>query len=74
MVTTMYVVRGMTCGHCVNSVSTEVGTIPGVNGVTVDLGSGELTVSSAAPLDVQAVRAAVDEAGYELVSPTATGS
>jgi copper ion binding protein len=67
MVTTKYLVRGMTCGHCVNSVSTEVGTISGVSGVTVDLASGEVTVSSAAPLDVQAVGAAVDEAGYELV-------
>jgi copper ion binding protein len=69
MVTTKYLVRGMTCGHCVNSVSTEFGTISGVSGVTVDLASGEVTVSSAAPLDVQAVRAAVDEAGYELVNP-----
>jgi copper ion binding protein len=69
MVTTKYLVKGMTCGHCVNSVSTEVGAIPGVNDVTVDLAAGEVTVSSAQPVDVQAVRAAVDEAGYELVTP-----
>ena len=46
MVTTKYLVKGMTCGHCVNSVSTEVSAIPGVNEVTVDLASGEVTVSS----------------------------
>jgi copper chaperone CopZ len=69
MITTKYLVKGMTCGHCVTSVSTEVGAIPSVSDVTVDLGSGEVTVTSAEPLDVQAVRTAVDEAGYELVNP-----
>lgn len=63
-----YTVTGMTCSHCVNSVSTEVGQIPGVTGVQVDLASGAVTVSSEQPLDDEAVRAAVDEAGYELVS------
>lgn len=68
METKTYTVTGMTCGHCVNSVSTEVGQIPGVTGVQVDLASGAVTVSSERPLDDDAVRAAVDEAGYELVS------
>jgi copper chaperone len=67
MVTATYLVKGMTCGHCVNSVSTEVGAISGVNDVTVDLASGRVTVTSTEPLDPHAVRAAVDEAGYELV-------
>ncbi len=66
-VTTTYQVSGMTCGHCVNSVSTEVGALPGVKDVNVDLSSGNVTVVSAAPLEREAVRAAVDEAGYELV-------
>ncbi len=66
-VTATYRVSGMTCGHCVNAVSTEVGGIPGVRDVQVDLGSGNVTVASDAPLDTEAVRAAVDEAGYELV-------
>ncbi|MFU8870890.1 heavy-metal-associated domain-containing protein [Micromonospora sp. SL4-19] len=67
MVTTTYQVQGMTCGHCVNSVSTEVSAIPGVTDVQVDLASGQVTVSSEGPLDTGAVRAAVDEAGYDLV-------
>ncbi|MEO3745696.1 cation transporter [Plantactinospora sp. B5E13] len=67
MITEKYRVTGMTCGHCVNAVSTEVSAIPGVTGVTVDLASGEVTVQSTEPVDVAAVRAAVDEAGYELV-------
>jgi len=69
MITKSYQVNGMTCGHCVSSVSAEVGALPGVSEVTVDLPSGQVTVSSAEPLDEQALRAAVDEAGYELVSP-----
>ncbi|MBM0259614.1 heavy-metal-associated domain-containing protein [Micromonospora sp. 4G55] len=67
MVTTTYQVQGMTCGHCVNSVSTEVSAIQGVSDVQVDLASGRVTVTSASPLDIDSVRAAVDEAGYDLV-------
>ncbi|NES26442.1 copper-transporting ATPase [Micromonospora terminaliae] len=67
MVTTTYQVQGMTCGHCVNSVSTEVSALPGVTDVQVDLASGRVTVTSQSPLDTDAVRAAVDEAGYDLV-------
>ncbi|MFC3503999.1 heavy-metal-associated domain-containing protein [Micromonospora krabiensis] len=67
MVTTTYQVQGMTCGHCVSAVSAEVGAIPGVRDVRVELASGQVTVDSETPLDVTSVRAAVDEAGYELV-------
>ncbi|MER6592022.1 MULTISPECIES: heavy-metal-associated domain-containing protein [Micromonospora] len=67
MVTTTYQVQGMTCGHCVNSVSTEVSAIQGVSDVQVDLASGRVTVTSESPLDTESVRAAVDEAGYDLV-------
>jgi copper chaperone len=62
-----YTVTGMTCGHCVNAVSTEIGKLPGVRGVDVDLTSGRVRVTSDEPLDAASVRAAVDEAGYELV-------
>lgn len=65
---TTYTVSGMTCNHCVNSVQTEVSQLPGVTDVQVDLASGAVTVTSDTPLDEAAVRAAVDEAGYELVS------
>ena len=66
MQTTTYPVTGMTCSHCVNSVTAEVSRIPGVSEVGVDLAAGTVTVTSAAPVDREAVRAAVDEAGYEL--------
>jgi copper ion binding protein len=67
MMTTTYLVKGMTCSHCVNSVSSEVGALPGVHEVDVNLEAGAVTVTSDQPLDTDAVRAAVDEAGYELV-------
>ncbi|MEV4179819.1 copper ion binding protein [Streptosporangium canum] len=60
-----YTVTGMTCGHCVSSVKEEVGEIPGVTGVDVDLQSGRVDVSGD-PLDDAAIRAAIAEAGYEV--------
>jgi copper ion binding protein len=66
MATTSYTVQGMTCSHCVSSVSTEVGALPGVSDVQVDLATGTMTVTSDQPLDVEAVSGAVDEAGYAL--------
>lgn len=68
MTSTTYRVEGMTCDHCVRAVRTEVGAIEGVAEVEVDLATGEVAVTSAAPLDPAAVRTAVDEAGYELVA------
>jgi copper chaperone len=65
MITT-YTVTGMTCDHCVQAVTGELSALPGVDSVDVDLSSGAVRVSSAAPLDDADVRAAVDEAGYEL--------
>jgi copper chaperone len=56
----------MTCAHCVSAVSDEIGRLPGVSDVRVELATGSVTVTSAAPLPVDDVRAAVDEAGYEL--------
>jgi copper chaperone len=64
--TTSYTVVGMTCGHCVNAVTEEVGAVPGVTAVDVDLASGGLTVTSTEPVDDDAVRAAVEEAGYQI--------
>lgn len=66
MTTSTYTVKGMTCGHCVNAVSTELGKLPGVSAVDVDLATGGVTVSSSGPLAPADVAAAVDEAGYEL--------
>ncbi|QOV38217.1 heavy-metal-associated domain-containing protein [Streptomyces ferrugineus] len=66
-VTAVYKVSGMSCGHCEGAVSGEISEIPGVSSVKAVAPTGEVTVVSAAPLDEAAVRAAVDEAGFELV-------
>ena len=68
MATQTYTVTGMTCSHCVNSVSSEIGKLPGVTDVQVDLPAGAVTVTSDQPLEQTAVAAAVDEAGYALAS------
>ena len=66
MSTATYTVVGMTCGHCVNAVTDEVSQVAGITGVDVDLATGGLTVRSDAAVDEAAVRAAVEEAGYEV--------
>jgi copper chaperone len=66
MSTATYTVVGMTCSHCVAAVTEEVSAVPGVTAVDVDLPTGGLTVTSADPVDDGAVRAAVEEAGYEV--------
>lgn len=63
-----YRVEGMTCRHCVAAVKEEVGAVPGVTAVDVDLESGRLVVDSSGELERAAVAAAVDEAGYTLAS------
>lgn len=66
MTTATYTVKGMTCGHCVSSVKEEVGEVPGVTGVEVELATGLLTVESEVPIGTAQIRAAVQEAGYEV--------
>ena len=61
-----YSVTGMTCDHCVRAVETEVGSVAGVTAVSVDLGAGRVTVTSDEAVDPAAIRAAVEEAGFEL--------
>ncbi|QFG24538.1 heavy-metal-associated domain-containing protein [Actinomadura sp. WMMB 499] len=63
-----YRVTGMVCGHCAAFVTEEIERIPGVTGVTVDVEGGRVTVASDGDLDVATVRAAVEEAGYDLAS------
>jgi copper chaperone CopZ len=68
--TTTYDVLGMTCGHCVQAVSGELCELPGVLDVEVELvagGRSTVRVVSEQPLPAEAVRDAVDEAGYDLV-------
>jgi copper chaperone CopZ len=64
--TSTWHVTGMTCGHCVASVTEEISEIEGVEDVQVVLESGEVSVTSAAPLERATVAAAVEEAGYAL--------
>lgn len=66
-ITTVYEVKGMTCGHCEGAVAEELSALAGVTSVEAIAATGRVTVVSDAPLDGAAVRAAVDEAGYELV-------
>ncbi|HEU5129133.1 MAG TPA: heavy-metal-associated domain-containing protein [Glycomyces sp.] len=64
---TTYLVKGMTCGHCAGAVTREVSALPGVENVEVAVDTGRVTVVSTGELSADAVREAVDEAGYELV-------
>jgi copper chaperone len=64
--TSEYTVTGMTCGHCVASVTEEVQEIPGVTDVEVDLATGSLRFTSEETVPATAVQAAVEEAGYQL--------
>jgi copper chaperone len=66
--TSTFQVAGMTCGHCVSSVQSEVSAIAGVIDVDVDLATGQVTVTSDTPVEADAVRSAVEEAGYEVVT------
>lgn len=62
----VYIVKGMTCSGCMNKVTNAVTSVEGVDDVDIDITTGEVTVISAAPVDSQRVRAAINEAGYEL--------
>ena len=67
MIPRSYTVSGMTCQHCVMSVTEEVGEVAGVSGVEVELASGRVTVAGEGFSDEQ-IAAAVSEAGYEVVA------
>jgi len=68
MSTAVYTVKGMTCSGCMNKVTNAVTAVDGVTDVDVDISNGELTVTGDAELDGDKVRAAVADAGYEIVS------
>ena len=70
MTQTDITVHGMTCSHCVNAVTEELKTIDGVQDVQIDLhegGDSPVHITSSGDLDPQAIAAAVDEAGYDVV-------
>lgn len=66
MSTRSYTVAGMSCDHCVKSVRTEVGRVPGVTAVDVELPTGTVTVHGTEPISDPLIREAIEEAGYEL--------
>ncbi|MGV0739979.1 heavy-metal-associated domain-containing protein [Mycobacterium sp. DBP42] len=68
MSTQTVTVSGMTCGHCAASVREEVGALPGVRTVEVDLATGLVTIDSDSQVDVSAIIDAVAEAGYAVAS------
>jgi len=68
MSTSVWTVQGMTCAHCVAAVTEEVSAIPGVSDVSIDLDSGRVIVTADTDPTTDAVAAAVDEAGYTLVT------
>jgi copper chaperone CopZ len=65
---TTFTVTGMTCDHCRRAVTEEISAVAGVESVAVDLASGTVTVTAGQPVDRADIAAAVDEAGYALVS------
>jgi copper chaperone len=70
MMNRTFLVRGMTCAHCVSSVTEEITEVPGVLSVSVDLvidGDSVVNVESGSEIDEELIRAAIDEAGYDLV-------
>lgn len=66
MSTTTVTVTGMSCGHCATSVREELTEIPGVRAVDVDLASGNVTIDSDAVVGADAIRTAIEDAGYQL--------
>lgn len=68
MSTSTYKVSGMTCGGCAGKVTAEISKVAGVSAVDVDLATGQVTVTSAEPVDEAEIRNVVEEVGYELVA------
>ncbi|ANH38132.1 Lead, cadmium, zinc and mercury-transporting ATPase [Nocardioides dokdonensis FR1436] len=66
--TSTWTVTGMTCGHCVASVTEELSEVAGVESVDVTLETGAVVVTSTGPLERATVEQAVSEAGYTLQS------
>ena len=66
MSTTTVTVTGMSCGHCATSVREELTEVPGVRAVDVDLASGNVTIDSDTAVEADAIRTAIEDAGYRL--------
>ena len=60
-------IQGMSCQHCVMSVTKALGTIPGIQNLKVDLVKGEATFENTKNIPLSAIRKAVEDAGYKVV-------
>ncbi len=68
MATNVYQVKGMSCDHCKHAVESALQGLQGVEKATVDLGRGEVSVELISPVSLSEIAAAIDDAGYELVT------
>lgn len=68
MESNIYQVKGMSCDHCKHAVESALQGLHGVKKATVDLGRGEVSVDFSAPVSLSEIAAAIDDAGYELVT------
>ncbi len=68
METKVYEVKGMSCNHCKHAVESALLEIQGISKAAVNLEKGEVSVEFSAPVSVETMVAAVDDAGYELVA------
>jgi copper ion binding protein len=71
MISEQFIVPAVSCQHCINAVSQEVGALAGVQRVAVDLDTKIVTVEHAEDVSAEAIIAAINEAGYEEVMPVA---
>jgi copper chaperone len=60
------IVTGMTCDHCANAITAEIGRLPGVTEIDVDVAHGTVSITGPQLPGDAALREAVEEAGYEL--------
>ncbi|MFG2007111.1 heavy-metal-associated domain-containing protein [Spirillospora sp. NPDC048911] len=70
MTVAAFAVSGMSCGHCASAVTEEVSQLAGIQQVDVDVAGGSVRISANGPIDEGDVRAAIEEAGYEVVGLT----
>jgi len=69
MMSQVFTVAGMTCGHCVGAVTKGIEELPDVRRVSVDLRSGQVTITSDHPVAFASVRSTVERAGFQMVVP-----
>ena len=61
-------IQGMSCQHCVMSVTKALGNLPGVKGVKVDLAKGETTFDNPQNIPFEEIRQVVEAAGYQVIA------